>query len=101
MGYHNTTKLAGEDLIESKEDAIAQERMIYAWMLDRSGMDFTPFEVKRGTGISCINSVRRAMTDLTSRGLLVKTGNRRISGPFRKRNFCWTAPAESQTSKLN
>ena len=90
--YHDTTHLRTDVLRQMRVKARNQEEALIAYLdfMAYAVRDFTPSEVWR----DCfrervpITSVRRAITDLTADGQLVKTGEMR-DGPYGKPEGVW------------
>ena len=85
--YYNTTNLP--DTTKEARDSRTQNMEIIAFFNNNPG-HWTPWEVMDGTSITCINSVRRSMTNLTDKGRLIKTKDKKMGGPFDKLAYCWT-----------
>ncbi len=100
MKYHNSTDLLPEELSLREHSAQSQEEQILLFFKERPGREFTPFEVMEITHISCINSVRRSITNLTNDGLIMKTDIKRISGPYMQKNYTWKLPILTQQIPL-
>ena len=106
MTFFNTIKETGETLRESILKAKSQEERILLIFKDRAKnrvYRLTPFQVQniynnffRATPIT---SIRRAMTNLTTKGLLVKTDEMSY-GEYGKKNFTWTLPKEGTQTEL-
>ena len=91
MTYYNTTELAGDELKKAWSDAETQELKILVLFREHPRVTFTPFEVMRHVfpdGRTPITSVRRAITNLTDSGALVKTPHQR-EGEYGKVCYCW------------
>ena len=91
MTYYNTTHLDGADLKGERLAAAGQEIEILAIFKGLGGSAKTPFEIHEMTKnphLSPVTSTRRAMTNLTDKGYLVKTGFQR-RGIYGKLNYCW------------
>jgi hypothetical protein len=72
--YYNTTTLSGRELRQYETAAAGQESDVLALFQTYPDRDFSPDDVhQRVLQDAPITSVRRAMTNLTTRGLLVKT----------------------------
>lgn len=84
--YYDTVGV--DDLPQRTEKAQSQEAVILDFFRSSPMGYYTPFEVMRHTGLVCINSVRRAMTNLTKRGLLRKTSVTVVS-EFGHKNRTW------------
>ena len=90
--YYNTTKETGEELAINKAKAYTQEESIMDIFFDRELIKMTPSDVWH---IYCeefknvpLTSIRRAITSLTNRQQLVKTGIMR-EGIYGKPEHCW------------
>lgn len=79
MTYYNTTHETGPTLASYMATAAAQERKILRFMCQYHYKSFAPSEVWREAFYmqSPITSVRRAMTNLTQAGALVKLDQKR------------------------
>lgn len=89
MSYYNTNNETGDTLTTSRRNTTTQETNILTIFRGRPGRPMTPFDVQDDLGHEVpITSIRRAITDLTFRGLLRKTSTMR-SGRFGKMNHCW------------
>jgi len=101
--FFNTTKLSGKDMVHERFNASRQEDKILRYFKDNQGA-FSPahlWEVLfKNDGVP-ITSVRRAITGLTSKGLLVKT-DKKVTGEYGKANYCWklAGVADVQQPKL-
>jgi len=78
-----------QDLRRGRKSAASQEQKILEYFESRPNSKQTPYAVKAGTGIKCITSVRRAMTILTRKGLLVKEDHDRME-IMGATNKCWS-----------
>jgi hypothetical protein len=88
--FYNTTNLSGNDLSESVADAQKQQKLVETFFRKYPNQKFTPFEVHKALNINApITSIRRAITNLTNEGILVKTDEKRI-GQYGKPNYTWT-----------
>ena len=88
--YHNTTDLEGAELKDSQVKAETQTEKVL-WVFECfPGRVMTPFEVMHDGQFDCpITSIRRAISDLTKEGKLVKTESKR-EGDYGKPNYMWT-----------
>ena len=89
--FYNTINLNNSQLDEAhKQVSIQAERIID--IMKQNGGKMTPFEVYeryyRLYPVVPITSIRRAMTDLTNRGLLIKTDKKKIE-KYGKPNYMW------------
>lgn len=91
MAFFNTTNEKGEELEERIEKASTQDELVLKFFRFHKGLSFTPFEVHEHITQGCpITSVRRAITNLTKRGYLVKTALKQEGG-YGQKNCKWTA----------
>ena len=78
--YYNTNRLKGLDLFSSNQKAKTQEDLILSIFKDGKG-EYTPFDIQQFLMLQGkvypITSVRRAITNLTKMGLLVKTTSKK------------------------
>jgi hypothetical protein len=90
--FHARDETPAEALAGEKR-AAGQEGAILAWFEDLpAGARKTPWEVAEALGL-CINSVRRALSNMVDRGELVDhRGDRRPSGPYGQRSRTWSLP---------
>lgn len=92
--FHNTTCLEGSALRRREIRAGSQNEKILEWFRQHPGKLYTPFDIIKycfdGYGYfkAPITSIRRAMTDLTKLGYLVKTEEKR-PGEYGELNYCW------------
>jgi len=91
--FYNTTHLTGNELKIRCIKADADNRLILAFFKMHPGELFTPFDVMEqlGYGLEKINSIRRAMTELSQiepEPLLIKTNIKR-PGKLGAPNHCW------------
>lgn len=97
MTYYNTNKEIGEQLEESRAKAESQERIIMGYFRRRYKALFTAEDCHKWfSDHTPITSVRRALTNLTKEGLLVKTSAMK-EGMYGKQIHCYTLP-NGQTS---
>jgi len=90
--YYNTNSESGTTLKESKEKALRQQNRILSYFQSFPNDTFTPEEVLKTlySDNTPLTSVRRAITNLTEDGKLVKTDEMRMGG-FGKLCHCWRA----------
>lgn len=90
--FHNTTCLEGSALRRREIRAGSQNERILEWFRMNPNKLYTPFDIHNiyySNGCSApITSIRRAMTDLTKLGYLVKTEEKR-PGEYGELNYCW------------
>ena len=91
MTYFNTVMEVSK-LNEYNDKALEQDRAILMFFKAHRIGCYTPFEVHSGIGINYedvpITSIRRSITNLTHRGDLIKTDNKKLERLGRK-NYCW------------
>jgi len=88
--FHNTTNKTNTALSEAKEAAGRQEVIVLDFFNRQHGSDYTPFEVhdKCFSDDTPVTSIRRAITNLTDDGKLIKTLSKRV-GPYGRKCFTW------------
>lgn len=102
MTYFNTNRLEGAELAEAERDTRRQESVVLAFFRARPGQPFTPDQVWANafTAATPLTSIRRAITVLTNRGVLVKTERMR-QGRYGKPAHCWKyEPERPQQPRL-
>jgi len=87
-GYFNTTSARGDELAMYRLRAGTQEAVIATFFRQRPGRLFTPSELSALLPRAPLTSVRRAVSNLTSQGLLVKTDKKR-PGVFNRPEHAW------------
>lgn len=90
--YYNTNGLSGESLLDANEKALCLQDKILE-LYKRLPDDKTPFEistimVKNGYKYP-ITSIRRAMTNLSKEGKLIKSPSANRYGDYAKPNHTW------------
>jgi predicted ArsR family transcriptional regulator len=88
--FHNTTQETEPALSRYADRARSQEAQIIKWWRTHKALDqFTPSDINERVlpGVP-ITSVRRALSDLTKAGYLVKTPHKRM-GPYGRPEFYW------------
>ena len=88
MPYYDTTTASRRDLAEDRDAAATQQAEVAA-IFRNTRQPLTPSQVKDLMHTSApLPSIRRAITDLTTEGLLEKT-NIKKPGPFGRPEYCW------------
>ena len=88
--YHNTTESTQPELSKYREKAQSQEELILDWFktyrqtAGPTKIHNTVFQAYH----TPITSIRRAMTDLTNAGELVKT-DKQVKGAYGRSEFQW------------
>ena len=92
MDFFNTENLSGEALKQAKLTAGSQQQEIYDFLLRHRGDGFTPFQIHDALDYKednvPITSVRRALTNLTSAGLIDRFEEQE-KGNFGHLNYKW------------
>ena len=88
--FFNTTSESGATLKEYRAKAGKQERLILNFFALSIRSRFSPSYVHAMLygDTAPITSVRRAMTSLTKKGLLVKT-DEKVDGPYGRPEYLW------------
>lgn len=91
FSYHNTNHLLGVDLECAEVNVKGQEAAILKFFRDRTGMYLTPEDASAALSARTpLTSVRRAISNLTEKGLLRKTTAMR-KGKYGKQIHHWIA----------
>lgn len=81
LDFHNSIPIEGEELKEAKQRAVTQQGQILQLFKREPDRWFTPFDIQDITGedrtmpdlrYMLITSIRRAITNLTNAGYLIK-----------------------------
>ena len=90
MSYHNTLAHEGETLRQYQQKAMSQDELILEYFRRRRfGDHISPTVAHRyAVPAAPITSVRRALTNLTTAGLLVKT-NVMVEGAYGRPESTW------------
>lgn len=90
--YHNTNREVPPELDKSAHKAYVQEALVHSWFWKHRGQAYSPCDVWEIVFAKKVplTSVRRAITNLTSRDVLEKTGRMKI-GHFGKQVHLWRA----------
>jgi len=87
--FHNTIDYTGELLLKAEQNARKQEDKILIFFVSKPGERFTPFEIQKAVlPYAPVTSVRRAMTNLTTKGYLIKTDDQKLE-EWGKHNYLW------------
>lgn len=79
MSYHTRNPIPPHELASGERKAETQYVKILEFFQEHPDLGFTPYEVRSTVNSRwSINGVRRAITDLTEDGKLVKTDERRM-----------------------
>lgn len=106
QSFHNSIELTGKPLEKAEKKAVTQEDKVYIFFIRKAGKEYTPWEVYQAlthTGVIHRNtpeqSIKRAITNLTTSGKLIKTDIRRI-GKYGTLNFTWKLNGEVVQGEL-
>lgn len=101
VSYFDTTDIKGPDLDRYDSKARSQEAIILDFFRLNYGRYFSPYEVAKScfTERTPITSVRRALTVLTKKGLLIRL-NKQVHGEFDRPCHCWTLPIKNNQTRL-
>jgi len=88
--YHNTTDSSGQTLIEYNQKAQSQEEKILQFFQEHALAEYSPSEVHEYTYSrnTPLTSIRRAISNLTRQGFLVKT-TAQTKGYYGKLEYKW------------
>ena len=90
--YYNTNDENGETLRNSRDNSTNQENMILAIFETYPNEGLTPFDIEDFAHDQEVNwpitSIRRAITDLTNAGKLMKTNTTKL-GKYGKQVHTW------------
>jgi hypothetical protein len=92
--FYNTINLAGQELATEQAKNINQEDMILRFFQNNPNERFSPSELHRWIAHAYsvyppITSIRRGLTNLTNRGLLIKT-EFKVKGMYHLPEHTWT-----------
>tara|TARA_R100000700_G_C3096003_1_gene95192 strand:+ start:228 stop:557 length:330 start_codon:yes stop_codon:yes gene_type:complete len=91
MTFYQTIDQVDSAIKESNKKTKRQEDLIYSLFV-KCNQPLSPSMVLSQSGLNCpITSIRRAMSDLTNEGKLVKT-NRQVKGIYGKAEHLWELP---------
>jgi hypothetical protein len=97
--FYNTTAETGQTLFRFRSQAKAQAERVIEFFRNRPGELIGPSEAWRATGLEAENvpltNVRRAITDATKAGILVRTKNKTI-GAYGHPETQWVCPRQGQ-----
>jgi hypothetical protein len=88
--FHNTTNLSGDELKKREMRAGSQTRKILDFFRSHEYISWTAWEIQKAMDLqrTPITSVRRAISDLTHMGYLVKTDIKRV-GEYGEECYAW------------
>lgn len=88
MTYYNTNKESGETLKESQVKAFSQEHVILSYIKKQNGKVTSPSLLSMFFDSWPMTSIRRALTNLTNKGYLIKT-DQMVDGVYGKKEHVW------------
>ncbi|HDY67490.1 MAG TPA: hypothetical protein ENH85_06850 [Candidatus Scalindua sp.] len=90
LDFHNTINESGERLTELKKNAKTQQEKILQYFFQNSIYCFTPFEIQAHLlPNNPITSIRRAITNLTTQGHLIKEKEQKVE-KYGGKNNVWS-----------
>ena len=100
MAFYQTIDQTGSALKESNKKASKQEDLIYSLFV-KCNQPLSPSMVLSQSGLNCpITSIRRAITDLTNSGRIVKT-DRQVRGMYNKPEHLWELPDLAEPKQVS
>tara|TARA_B100000085_G_scaffold202578_1_gene186162 strand:- start:3600 stop:3929 length:330 start_codon:yes stop_codon:yes gene_type:complete len=101
MTFFNTINEQPSELAVSIAKAKSQEekimKCIYYYESKYTNLSFSPSMVLNMTNLKCpLTSIRRAMTNLSNEGKLIKTNNK-IKGMYGKQEHLWSLPKKQES----
>lgn len=91
MTFYNTIDETSEQLVKSKKQTARQEDRIYSLFV-ACNRPLSPSMVLNQLALNCpITSIRRAMTNLTNSGKIIKT-DQQVKGLYGKAEHLWMLP---------
>jgi len=93
--YFNTTRANGDTLVKRNAKASSQNALILSFFQERTGEDFTAWEVSRHFLNYPITSIRRSLNTLERDGKLYRNGMR--NGDYGRENFIYKLKLNPQT----
>jgi len=98
-GFYNTTSVKGEELAQCRAAAETQEAIIYEFFLRHPNMSYSPSRLASVLPKAPLTSIRRAVTNLTTAGLLEKTDHK-VVGLWNKQEYTWRLRRKSPEDQL-
>ena len=103
MTFFNTIEETGQSLVQSTKKAKNQQDIIYSYFV-QTNRPLSPSMVLNELNLNCpITSIRRAITNLTDAGKIIKT-DQYVKGNYGKLEHLWelaTEPIEKQQCLFN
>jgi len=93
MTYFNTTHEANPQLALFRQAAIRQEDVILRFFRQHAGILYTPSQINGLLPQAPLTSIRRALTNLTTQGWLIKTAIKR-TGSWGRPEGTWMYPQD-------
>lgn len=92
--FHVRSHMTAEEALEGERRANRQEALVLAYLRSRPpGLRVTPsalWSALGGEAFGPLTSLRRALTNLTVRGVLVHHQQERRVGPYGSKESCWS-----------
>ena len=100
MAFYETINQTDSALKESRKKTRKQEDLIYSLFV-KCNQPLSPSMVLSQSGMNCpITSIRRAITDLTNSGRIVKT-DRQVKGMYGKAEHLWELPDMKEPKQVS
>lgn len=98
--YHDSVPANTQELDDYEKKASTQDAVVLQVFRKNPFRAFTPFEVHAIAGLNCpLTSIRRSITNLTKKGLLIKVKPRQKER-YGRENRMWTAVIHCSQQKL-
>lgn len=95
MSFYNSTNATQPELNRYRQAAINQETRILVFFQSHRGILYTPTQINQLMPQAPITSIRRALSNLTKDGWLVKTSTKR-QGEYGRPEHCWMCPRDER-----
>ena len=94
MNYYNTTSERGQELAKKKAKAKTQEDIVTMLFLSQAKLTpsqcWSKYKIMTGKINTPLTSIRRAITNLTNKDVLIKT-DEKMKGSYGSNEFFWKA----------
>lgn len=91
--FYNTIGLIGETLKQAREAGMKQKDIVLSAFEGNPNKFFSPSEIEKLTGFLGYNwpitSIRRAISDLTNEGKLIKSATANKTGSYGRPEYSW------------
>jgi hypothetical protein len=100
MSFYNSTGETGGNLVQFQHVTLRQEDVILRFFRTHPGRLYTPSQINQLLPQAPITSIRRALSNLTRDGWLVKTTSKR-QGQVGRPEHCWLYPHQAAPRVAN